>query len=103
MHGIIVRKPRVGVYVKGGNLRLTGSAIGDTYSGGGLAAIFDNTTNESNTFIGSRTAIYAGRDFSASAKRIFECICFGSNTDGWVGGGNPSITIQIRGSHASAP
>lgn len=104
MLGTFVRRRRsTVVYVKGSNLRLSGSAIGDTYSGDGLASIFDNTTNGNNTFIGSRTTLYAGRDFSASAKRIFEAIAFGSNADGWVNGANPSVTIQIRGSHASAP
>lgn len=87
----------------------TGTNIGDfTFNGGGgaaLANIFDGTTNQANVAGGAKqtaTSGYFGKTYSGG-KRITQAVVWGSNTDGYVNGADPTITLVLRGKTGTAP
>lgn len=81
----------------------TGSTFGNMTGNGGLAALFDTNTSQDHVqgayFLG--TAGYAGKAFS-EAQNITQVKVYGTNNEGFVQSGNPSVTITIYGK-ASSP
>ncbi len=85
----------------------TGTNIGDFTFGStaGLPGIFDGVTNQANVNGGgkaSATSGYFGKTYSGG-KRITQAVVWGSNTDGYVNGADPTITLVLRGKTGTAP
>jgi len=90
----------------GSNLRTVGTAIGNMTGSGGLAAAYDNTTNQALaacSTLASATDAFNGRNFSAAPKRVFQAIVFGSNNQGYVNASNPSVTLRLMAKNGSSP
>jgi len=88
--------------------RTTGTNIGDMTVDGGLAAAFDGDTSQGLSDCARVDAAngYVGKTLAVRAKfgraTIYGGDGSGSAT-GFVGGSNPSVTINIRGKQGAAP
>jgi hypothetical protein len=87
----------------------TGTNLGDFTVNGGLAAIFDGTTNQDGGTAGVKlttTSGHAGKTYS-SGKRIAQAVVWGGNSangaNGYVASINPTVTLVLRGKTGSAP
>lgn len=85
----------------------TGTNIGDFTWGStaGLPGIFDGVTNQANVNGGGKTTAtsgYFGKTYSGG-KRITQAVVWGSNTDGYVNGANPTVTLVLRAKTGTAP
>lgn len=85
--------------------RTLGTNIGDATAAGGLAAAFDNTTNQAAAACAQKAAAtfaYVGKTLATSAP-IKKAVVYGSNDNGYVTGANPTITIDLYGKQGAAP
>lgn len=91
--------------VLGPALSLSGATkIGDMTSGGGLAEGFDGDTSVAGTSCAQRLAAnpYIGAQISP-AKRLYQCIAYGANNQGFNNSANIAMTIELYGKAGSAP
>lgn len=86
--------------------RTAGTNIGDMTNGGGLAEAFNGTTSVALASCclksPSATQSYVGKTL-ANSKIFGQAVIYGSNSDGFKGTRNVSVTINIRGKQGSAP
>lgn len=86
--------------------RTAGTNIGDMTANGGLTAAFDGTTAQAQLDCaaeGTSTGTsYVGKTL-ASAKVFGRAVVHGSNSSGFIGGSNPSVTLNVRGKDGAAP
>ncbi|KKM01089.1 hypothetical protein LCGC14_1797920, partial [marine sediment metagenome] len=78
------------------------TTIGDMTAGGNLAGAFDGN-NDQNGEGGAQktgaTEAFIGKDWGENNERILTGFkAWGSNDNGFVGGANPTVTIELQGS-----
>lgn len=85
----------------------TGSNIGNlTESAGGIALVFNGTTNAAaassgTKYMASAGSSYVGKDYSGSGgKKISKAVTYGSNDYGYLGT-NSTVTLTLRGNNSS--
>lgn len=76
--------------------RTSGTAFGDLTSGGGLAASFDGTTNQSNANSSNNASSfgYVGKSYGAG-KIYSKVVIYGPNDQGYQTGANASHTVKL--------
>lgn len=87
--------------------RTSGTNIGNMTTGGGLAAAFDGNTSQASG-VGARmaaasgSAAYVGK--TLATPRVFgSATVYGSNDNGYTGGGSLTITLTMYGKNGAAP
>lgn len=81
-----------------------GSSIGDLTTGGGLAALFDGTTNKAAASCAQATGEpkYGGKNYSVDgAERISQVLVHGSNDEGYLSGSNANVTFELCAMHTA--
>lgn len=88
-------------------LDAAGASLISNYNAGVPAGVFDGVTNQSRTASiqkgsAASNSMYVGVTW-ATPRAIANVRCYGSNDQGYVNSGNPTVTLTLYGKNGAAP